>query len=382
MLFSIDARYMRSLPSGIGTYVRAIVERMPQMAPRDDFHLWVGPTTKRPVSAAPNTRESLVHAGPNTAATMWWPSRLVDLRHADVLHAPFSLLGRKIPCPTVVTMHDLMWLTMPRAVEPPCWRTPFRARFYGAGMLRALREATRLIAVSEATADAIVKVMPSAQHRVRVILHGVDASFSPATDEESARRAASGLLNSDAPYFLVVGKNTPYKNHIGILDAFAAAELPTEVRLVLLQRTHPGGPLARRARELGIEDRVSFVSGLDVPQIVTLLRGTLALVQYSLCEGFGMPVAEAMACGTPVVASDIASLVEVGGGAALHVSLDPRALAAALKRMWRETALRIDLAGRGLERARAFSWSRSVAQHLEVLREAASGAAALTRTGT
>jgi len=365
--FSIDCRYIRERPSGIGAYVEALIERLPSLAPNDEFQLWVDPRARRPLSRSPNVTESVVRPEANSLPTLLWPSRLVDLSGVDVLHAPFNLLGRGVRCATVVTIHDLTWLLTPAASEGLSVATPFQALFYRDGILRALREATRIVSISEATADAIALVAPEARRRVRVIHHGVDARFRPA---QTAAGRAADLLGTSEPYFLVVGQNAPSKQHGVVIEAFAAAALGG-VRLVLLQRLYASGRLARRARELGVDDRVIWKSGAEPDDVVALMQGALALVQFSRFEGFGMPVLEAMACGAPVVASDIAPLCEVAGGAALHVPLEGPALAGALRRVAAEPSLRADLSARGLERARAFSWDRSAAAHLEVYREAA-----------
>jgi alpha-1,3-rhamnosyl/mannosyltransferase len=317
-------------------------------------------------------REVEVGAPANSLATLLWPSRLVDLRDVDVLHAPFNLLGRSIRCATVVTVHDLIWLLTPGAAEGVSLATPFQALFYRDGILRALRSATRIVSISRATADAIHLVAPEASSRVRVIPHGVERWFAPPADAEAARAIAARAIGTSDPYLLVVGQNAPFKHHEGILEAFAAAGLGERVRLVLLQRLYAKGKLARRAKDLGIEQRVLWCSGLSAPDMLAVLQSAIALVQFSRFEGFGMPVAEAMACGTPVVASDIAPLVEVAGGAALHASLDPRALATLLRRVVNEPSLRQELSARGIERARSMSWDRSAEAHLDVYREAAS----------
>lgn len=374
MRASIDARYIRERPSGIGAYVRALVDRIPALAPRDTFQLWVDPRAKRPITRAPNVTETVVAAPANSLRTLLWPARLADLSGVDVLHEPFNLLGRGVRCATVVTVHDLIWLLTPAASEGLSPATPFQALFYRDGILRALREATRIVSISRATADAIRLVAPEASARVRVIPHGVEPRFRPAEDPDASRRDAARLLGTDDPYFLVMGQNAPYKNHVGILEGFAAADLGPRVRLVLLQRLYSGGEVARRARALGLEDRVIWPERLSDEQVLTLLHGALALVQFSRFEGFGMPAAEAMAAGTPVVASDIPPLVEVLGGAGLHVPLDPRALGAALRRVAETPALRGELRARGLERARELSWDRSAEAHLEVYREAARSA--------
>jgi glycosyltransferase involved in cell wall biosynthesis len=270
----------------------------------------------------------------------------------------------------VVTLHDLIWLLSPAAAEGLSPATPFQAVFYRDGILRALRRATRIVTISRATADAIHLVAPEASPRVRVIHHGVEARFRPAADPDAARREAARIVGTEEPFFLVVGQNAPFKNHGAVLEAFAAARLDG-VRLVLLQRLYAGGRLARRAVELGVADRVIWRASLSGDEVITLLQSALALVQFSRFEGFGMPALEAIACGAPVVASEIAPLVEVLGGAALHVPLDVGALGAALRRLAGERSLRAELSARGLERARAFSWDRSAADHLDTYREAA-----------
>lgn len=371
MRISIDCRYIRHRPSGIGHYVRALIDRLPALAPADTFHLWVGPRASRPLTPFANVDEELVPAPPNSLRTLLCHGRLSDLKGADIFHAPFNLMGRGIPCPTVVTIHDLIWLLTPTASEGWLLLTPYRVAFYRWGILHALRHAARIVAVSEATADAIRRFFPNAFPRVRVIRHGVETRFRPARDPEKARSRAGRLIGDGHPYFLVVGQNAPFKNHRMILDAFGAAGLGSPVNLVFVERLYTRGSLARRARRLGVQGRVFWLKGVEEDDLVALLQSALALIQFSLFEGFGMPALEAMACGTPVIASDIPPLVEVLGGAGVNLPLDIAPLASAIRRIATEGSWRRELSERGLERARSFSWDRSAALHLEVYREAA-----------
>ncbi len=367
MRYSIDARYVRDRPSGIGAYVQALIDRLPALAPNDRMHLWRAPTAPQPLSSHPSVDETCVRAPANSLRTLARAGRLVDLADVDVLHAPFNLLGRGVGCASVVTVHDVMWLLRPDLCEGARWLAPLQARFYRDGILRALNRATRIVAISEATAWSIHLVAPACRARVRVIHHGVEPRFVP------------GEATEDAPYFLVLGQNSPSKNHGAVLDAFAAADVAANTRLVLLQRLYQRGrfglsvrpELYRRAQRLGIEGRIDWRSHLDDDDVVRLLQGALALVQFSRFEGFGMPALEALACGTPVIASDIAPLLEVCGGAAVHVPLDPAALADAMGRVARSASLRTELRDAGLARVRDFSWDRSARAHLEVYREAA-----------
>jgi glycosyltransferase involved in cell wall biosynthesis len=258
---------------------------------------------------------------------------------------------------------------------------PFSAAFFRDGIVRALRESTRIHAISQATADVIALHFPEVSGRVRVIPHGIDARYRPPEDREKVRAAVLERigLQSDDVYFLVVGQNAPYKNHADILRAFSGAKLGPGVKLVLLQRLNQRGrfgwsttsALYPLSVQLGIQDQVVWLSQISDAEILQLLQSACGLIQYSLCEGFGMPALEAAACGTPVIASDIAPLVEVLGPEGLCVSLEPAALSKALQRVAREPALRQELSEAGVSRSRDFCWDRCAGAHLELYREAA-----------
>jgi len=349
--------------------IAALIARLPAFAPEARFHLWTHPECPAPVSA-PNVTTSVVPAAADGLRTLLMPSTLGALSASDVVHFPFSLLGRGLPCKSVVTIHDLMWLEHAAEVDARPLLRRVRESFYQTGMRYALRHATRLIAVSRATADRIHAVSPESSARVRVIHNAASAAFVAPTDLEASLRRAAKLIGSDAPYYLVLGKNEPYKDHQLALQAFAREARPGEL-LVLVQRTRSGAGLLRLARELGIADRLRWLPTLSESELVTVVQAARALLQPSLVEGFGIPVLEAMAAGCPVIASDTPALVEVLGGAGLHAAVgDAAGLAAAINRL-RSGSLREELRARGFERARAFSWDVAARQTLEVYREAA-----------
>jgi glycosyltransferase involved in cell wall biosynthesis len=367
--FVIDARYVTSRPSGIGNCVAALIARLPALAPEARFHLWAHPERPTPVSG-PNVTTSVVAAPADGLRTLLAPAALDPLSRDDVIHFPFSVLGRGLPCKSVVTIHDLMWLESSELVDARPFVHSVRASFYQAGMRQALRHATRLIAVSRATADRIHAVSPHSSRRVRVVHNAAGPAFVAPRDLNDATRKAAKLVGSDAPYYLVVGKNEPYKAHQLVLQAFAREARDDEL-LVLVQRTRSGAGLARLAQELGIAQRVRWLPTLSEAELVTVVQAARALLQPSLVEGFGIPVLEAMAAGCPVIASDTPALVEVLGGAGLHAAVgDTASLAAAINRL-RSGSLREELRARGLERARAFSWDKAAAETLEVYREVA-----------
>jgi len=113
MQIAIDARYIREKPSGIGTYVAALVDRLPDLAPQDRFLLWAHRLAARPLSASANVREVIVRPGPNSPLPVWWPARYAPFTDVDLFHSPHNLLPRGLPCPTVVTVHDVMAIERP-----------------------------------------------------------------------------------------------------------------------------------------------------------------------------------------------------------------------------------------------------------------------------
>lgn len=367
--FVIDARYVEPKPSGIGRYTEALVERLPLLDPTARFHLWTHPARPRPV-AFENVTCTPISAGSDGLQTLLTPSRLDALREHDVIHFPFSLLGRGLPCATVVTVHDLAWLETPELMDGRPLMRRIRQHYYKRGMRFALSHATRIISVSEATAERIRAVAPERAERIRVTHNAAEAMFVPPADLGAVASAAAAVVGSFAPYYVVVGKNEPYKGHEVAIRAFARAGAADEL-LVLIQRAGSGSHLRKLAEQLGVGARLRFLPAVSGAELVTLLQGARALLQPSVVEGFGIPALEAMACGCPVIASDTPALLEVMGGAGLHAKVgDHEATAHAMTRL-RASGMRDDLRARGLARARSFSWEHTAQATLAVYREAA-----------
>jgi len=171
---------------------------------------------------------------------------------------------------------------------------------------------------------------------------------------------------------LVVGANAATKRHDLAIAAFASGA-PPPWRLVLLQRQGRHDGLRRLAHQLQVEDRVVWRPRVEREDVVTLMQAASALIQPSVYEGFGLPIVEAMACGCPVIASDIPPFVEITGGAAVLVaSGDAAQLGAAMRRLAESPDQRRSLGQQSLARAKAFSWDRCARETLDVYRRAAS----------
>lgn len=368
MRVAIDCRYIRGAPSGIGTYVRAIVDRLPSGRGMD-FVLWADRRAPHLLSPAANATQVTLRSGPNSPMFLLLPRWAASFDGIDLLHLPHNVLPRGIPCPTVVTVQDVLALDAPRLNRPGVER--IRDAYYPQAVMRALHAATRVIVTTNATADRVLAWAPGAASRLRVIPLAPAGVFRAAVDPARSRRRAAALVGSDAEYVLAVGENTIHKGHNTAIDAFAAAA-PSSWRLVLVLRLGSRRAVERLAERAGIRNRVVFLSGIADEEVAALMQHAAALIQPSRYEGFGLPVVEAMACGCPVVASDIAAIREVSGGAAVLVPPgDSAAFAAALRRLIESPAERRALTGRGIARAAHFSWDETARRTWDVYDEAA-----------
>ncbi len=273
----------------------------------------------------------------------------------DLLHGPVNVLPLLAPCPGVVTVHDLAFLAHAEAFHPA------KRRYLTLATALSARRAARVIAVSAATRDELVRRLGVPARKVTVVHNAADPAFRPLPAAEVARfRAAQGL---SARVVLAVGTLEPRKNLTGLLDAFARLAPATDAELVVV-----GGKgwlydaVFGRLERLGLAGRVRFAGYVPDDQLPLWYNVAEVFVYPSRYEGFGLPPLEALACGTPVVTSDTSSLPEVVGDAALLVDPDdPAALAAALSRLLADPALRAALRERGIRRAADFSWSRTAA---------------------
>jgi glycosyltransferase involved in cell wall biosynthesis len=361
---------------GIGRYTRELLRALATADPNSEYRLFYA--ARRPAHALPPLPPNF-HVTPLPFDDIW----LVRLWHrarlplpvevvtgpVDIFHSPdFTLPPTTRRARTLLTVHDLSF------VRDPGSATPTLRRYLNQVVPRSVARAHHVLADSEATRADLIELFHTPPEKVSVLYSGVHASFQPVTNEIalSAVRARHGL--GHAPFILAVGTLQPRKNYVRLIQAFASvSRLSPGLNLVIV-----GGKgwlydsIFAEVERLGLRQRVvfpGFVADQDLPALYSAAR----VVAYpSLYEGFGLPILEAMACGTPVVTSTAACLPEVAGDAALLVPpTEVDALATALDRALRDAGLRADLVRRGLERASQFSWENSARQLLKVYAELA-----------
>ncbi|NMF85915.1 glycosyltransferase family 1 protein [Nodosilinea sp. P-1105] len=336
----INLSFVPTKPTGLAVYALNLIQHLPQ----DNSRI----LCDRPISNYPWLPSP---AGATTDSGKWgharrlgWTQfqlpRLYRQLGAKLLFSPVPEAPLWSACRSVVTVHDLIPLHFPRWGSPLTWYS----RYY---LPQVIRQAEHVICDSESTLRDIYHFFGAPPGQTTVVPLAYDASHYRFLDLPRQ------------PYFLYVGSHYTYKNLERMIAAFAQVSL-RETKLLIAGAPDPRytPSLQRQAEALGVGDRVQFLAYVPYDDLPRLINQAIALVFPSLWEGFGLPVLEAMACGTPVITSNLASLPEVAGDAALLI--DPYnvgELTEAMNAVSRDRPLWLRLQQAGLNRARQFSWA-------------------------
>jgi glycosyltransferase involved in cell wall biosynthesis len=364
MRIAIDARLWDEPRSGIGRYTRALTEALVRLAPEEAWVLYVD---RPPGPSLPGATVRCLPCPRRLLWSLWHAPRDLRRRPVEVFHGVTGFeLPPRGPWALVTTVHDLVPLRLPALV-------PARHRWAVRCLLgSALRRARRVIVPSETTGAEVLARYRLPRDRVAVVPEAAAPHFAPVSPETvGAIRRRYGLRR---PYVLFVGHLEPKKNLGVLLEAVARLRRMGqwgETELVVVGAPGWGPGPGGRARALGLGDAVRVFGPAPDADLPALYGGALAFAFPSLWEGFGLPVLEAMAAGTPVVASNRGALPEITAGAALLAAPEPAPFAEALGTVLGDPALRERLRGAGLARAAAFSWERTARETLAVYRAAA-----------
>ncbi len=359
-----DAGPAHATYSGIGQYVRQLFPAMYRLNSSID---WVG-FSSASQTTHPNGLESIDSLTMNPSVSRWLPSWMghspepLDLFHGTNFKA--RNYGQK---KTVLTIHDL-WLD----------RHPdFSKKLFGQGISswktrRGAIRAERIIAVSEFSKHEIHEVFGIPLEKITVIYHGCSSEMFPDNDETRWVDARARLGLPDRPFILFVGGAEPRKNHRVLFKAFAQCpSLLKECSLVVVgDESVRDESLRFTAQALGISGNVQCPGSLSTSDLRVVYSHAAVMVYPSLYEGFGIPLLEAMACGTPIITGQETALPEVAGNAALYVNVqDPEQLGTMLEQLLNDSELMERLLNNGFKRVKQFTWEKAARETLGVYQE-------------
>ena len=304
--------------AGIHQYSKALLTHLPRQAPEYDYHAFLmdkaytpsGMTVHRASRFSDSPAQRILWEQTQVA----WLTRMLGI---DLLHGFAYALPVAMTIPTVVTVHDLTFIRFPDAF--PRSKQQYLARMTA----YSCRRARVVIADSQATADDVHALLQVPAEKIEVIYPGVDERYRPLPgDEVDAYRQQKGWPER---FLLMVGTLEPRKNHLGLIEAYAIYRTQARNPLPLLIGGGKGWhyqQIFERVQALGLEDHVHFLGFVSWDDLPWLYNAATLFVYPSRYEGFGLPVAEAMRCGLPVITSTASSLPEVAGDAAMTIDPD------------------------------------------------------------
>jgi glycosyltransferase involved in cell wall biosynthesis len=362
---------------GVGTYIRNVVRTLARLD-RDSKYFLIGKPTKVEECGPlpPNFHAVALDGGDDTLRGNLAFRAIVRRLECDLVHIPHMFwIPRGLGCPYVLTVHDLL-----DHMYGSRNASSLRRNLYFYLTRRVLRQAARVIAVSQFTKSEIEKLLAVSDARIEVVYNAIDERFLRGHASEADRELIAQRYQINHPFILYAGASRPHKNVVRIIEAFSAlkSELEKEqqypdLKLIIIGDDLSSHPRLRRAVvRSGVQNDVRFLGFVPIEVLRIFYDVAKIFVFPSLYEGFGLPPLEAMAHGTPVVTSNTSSLPEVTGNAALLVNPENVfEIQRGLQRALLDLPLRAQMKQRGYEQAQRFSWTTSVSRILEIYREVA-----------
>ncbi len=360
--------------AGIGRYARELVRALSRFDQTHSFVLFA-PRDAHPdllhFDWPPNFTLCRAPLTERYLAALWHRTRLplpieMFIGNVEVFYSPDFLLPPTFAQRQVVTVHDLSYVRVPECFPQPL------LNYLNHAVPPSVARADLILADAASTQRDLSEVYGIPPEKIKVLYSGVDARFNPNVPRESQARVRE--LTGGKPYLLSVGTLQPRKNYARLIQAFAQVisntQLPNLNLVICGARGWMADDVYHTVERLELHERVIFADFFSDDDLPALYAGATLFVYPSLYEGFGLPVAEAMACGTPVVSSNASSLPEVGGEAALYFDpYDIDAMADAMRRALTDESLREHLRARGIAQAQKFSWAKAARALLEYLTE-------------
>jgi glycosyltransferase involved in cell wall biosynthesis len=366
---AIDIRRMTEF--GVGTYIRNVVRTLGRLDHENEFFLIGSPTKVEEIGALPPNFQTvpLLAAERSIQGYREFRNALKGL-DCDLVHIPnlFSV-PRGLPCPYVMTVHDMLEHMSRAREQSGFWRS-----LYFQTTKRVLAGAARIFAVSNFTRNEIEKLFDIPPERIEVVYNAIDERFLRGHASSADRDLIARRYQVTYPFLLYAGRVSPHKNVVRMIEAFSALKTELgrdqaypDLKLIIIGDDLSGNPdLRRTVVRSGVQNDVRFLGFIPIEVLRIFYDEAKVFVFPSLYEGFGLPPLEAMVHGTPVVTSNVSSLPEVVGNAAVLVNPENVfEIMRALHRVLTDQSLRKRMKERGYQQAAHFSWETSVRRILE-----------------
>jgi glycosyltransferase involved in cell wall biosynthesis len=370
---AIDIRRMTEF--GVGTYIRNVVRTLGRLD-HDNKYLLIGPSAKvQEIGPLPPNFHTVPLDAPERSLKGYREFRAALKRLAcDLLHVPnlFSV-PRALPCPYVMTVHDMLEHMARAREQSGFWRS-----LHFQLTKHVLQGASRIFAVSNFTKIEIEKLFGISSTRIEVVYNAIDERFLHGHASAAERELIAQRYQVAYPFLLYAGRVSPHKNVVRMIEAFSALKTELEkdraypdLKLIIIGDDLSGNPdLRRTVVRSGVQNDVRFLGFVPIEVLRIFYDSAKVFVFPSLYEGFGLPPLEAMAHGTPVVTSNVSSLPEVVGSAAVLVNPENVfEIMRALHKVLMDQPLRDRMKERSYQQAEKFSWEKSVWRILDVYRQ-------------
>jgi glycosyltransferase involved in cell wall biosynthesis len=370
MKIGVEGRTLQGRRYGVARYLQNLLRELAAIDEENEYVVYLSEPIEPLEFASENLATQLIEGWPSLSWRHLGLPRAMRSGGIDLHFSPSYFLPLIKVCPYVVVVHDLTFKVHPEWFARD-WRMRFGSLFWG-----AVGRAERIITVSEHSRSDIVRLLGVEPERVTAIPEAADKLFRPVRDEASLREVRS-IFGLPPGFVFTVGAIHTRRNLERLIEALSMAREATGVDVFLLIAGTPAPfsppvDIAGTAERCGLSGRVRHVEYVSDEELLLLYNACGLFAYPSIYEGFGLPVIEAMACGTPVVCSNVTSIPEVAGDAALY--FDPEKteeIAETISLALTDAGLRKRLEMAGPERASLFSWKRTAAETLEVFKEVA-----------
>ena len=366
MRIGIDARKLHDF--GIGTYIRNLLRQLARLDQTTEYVVLCRPDDREPLaSLGRNFRAVVETAGNYSLAEQIRIPLALRRERVTLFHAPHYVLPPLVTCRSVVTIHDCIHLMFPQYLPNPLALAYARTSIH-----LAAKRSTRVLTVSESSKRDILRFVDIPAGKIDVIYNAYDERFGIEPRAEDVVRVRERYqLQGD--FVLYAGNVKPHKNVERLIEAFDLVRRRglDHLKLIIIgDEISKYAALRRAVHAHQLHKYVRFLGYMPEETLAVMYRLAGVFVFPSLYEGFGLPPLEAMASGTPVVTSNVSSLPEVAGDAAVLVDpYDPTAIADGIERVLTDEGLRRELRTKGLARAKQFSWEASVRRVREIYGE-------------